>query len=80
MPVLSLKQARNFCGFLQARIPEALVRELEACGDDEEAQRKVGVSWAVRPGARLVARGARLPRHILNRAESALEMIGHLKG
>lgn len=80
MPVLSLKQARNFCGFCQARIPEALVRELEACGEDEEAQRKVGVSWAVRQVRGLVARGAPgYHVYILNRAESALEMIGQLK-
>ena len=81
MPVLSLKQARNFCGFCKARIPETLVRELEACGDDEEAQRKVGVSWAVRQVRGLVARGAPgYHVYILNRAESALEMIGQLKG
>jgi methylenetetrahydrofolate reductase (NADPH) len=80
MPVLSLKQARNFCGFCKAHIPEALVRELEACGEDEEAQRKVGVSWAVRQVRGLVARGAPgYHVYILNRAESALEMIGQLK-
>jgi len=80
MPVLSLKQARNFCGFCKARIPEALVRELEACGEDEEAQRKVGVSWAVRQVRGLVARGAPgYHVYILNRAESALEMVGQLK-
>jgi len=81
MPVLSLKQARNFCGFCKARIPEALVRELEACGEDEEAQRKVGVSWAVRQVRGLVARGAPgYHVYILNRAESAVELIGQLKG
>ena len=81
MPVLSLKQARNFCGFCKARIPEALVRELEACGEDEDAQRKVGVSWAVRQVRGLVARGAPgYHVYILNRAESAVELIGQLKG
>jgi len=80
MPVLSLKQARNFCGFCKARIPEALVRELEACGDDEEAQRKVGVSWAVRQVRGLVARGAPgYHVYILNRAESALDLFAQLK-
>ena len=80
MPVLSLKQARNFCGFCKARIPEALVRELEACGDDEEAQRKVGVSWAVRQVRGLVARGAPgYHVYILNRAESALELFAALR-
>lgn len=80
MPVLSLKQARNFCGFCKARIPEALVRELEACGEDEEAQRKVGVSWAVRQVRGLVARGAPgYHVYILNRAESALDLFAALR-
>ncbi|MEY4272567.1 MAG: hypothetical protein RL250_1433 [Verrucomicrobiota bacterium] len=80
MPVLSLKQARNFCGFCKARIPDALVRELEACGEDEEAQRKVGVSWAVRQVRGLVARGAPgYHVYILNRAESALELFAALR-
>ena len=80
LPVLSLKQARNFCGFCKARIPDALVRELEACGADEEAQRKVGVAWAVRQVRGLLARG--VPGYhvyILNRAESALELIAALR-
>ena len=80
MPVLSLKQARNFCGFCKARIPDALVRELEACGGDEEAQRKVGVSWAVRQIRGLVARGAPgYHVYILNRAESAVELFAELR-
>jgi methylenetetrahydrofolate reductase (NADPH) len=79
MPVLSLKQARNFCGFCKARIPDALVRELEACGPDEEAQRKVGVSWAVRQARGLVARGAPgYHVYILNKAESAVELFAAL--
>lgn len=80
MPVLSLKQARKFCGFCQAKIPSALIRELEACGEDEEAQRKVGVSWAVRQVRGLLGRG--VPGYhvyILNRSQSALELFSQLK-
>ena len=80
MPVLSLKQARSFCGFCRARIPDALVAELEACGADEEAQRKVGVSWAVRQVRGLLARGAPgYHVYILNRAESAVELFTALR-
>ena len=80
MPVLSLKQARNFCGFCKARIPEALVSELEACGPDEEAQRKVGVIWAVNQIRGLIARGAPgYHLYILNRAESAQEVLAALR-
>lgn len=80
MPVLSLKQARSFCGFCKAKIPDALVAELEACGADEEAQRKVGVSWAVRQVRGLLARGAPgYHVYILNRAESAVELFNALR-
>lgn len=79
MPVLSLKQARTFCGFCKARIPAALIAELENCGPDEEAQRKVGVSWAVRQVRGLLARGAPgYHVYILNKAESAVELFAAL--
>ena len=79
MPVLSLKQARTFCGFCKARIPDALVRELEAFGPYEEAQRKVGVPWAVRQARGLIARGAPgYHVYILNKAESAVELFAEL--
>jgi len=80
MPVLSLKQARRCCGFCKAKIPSQLVKELEACGDDEEAQRKVGVSWAVRQIKGLLGRGAPgYHVYILNRAQSAVELFKHLE-
>ena len=80
MPVLSLKQARTFCGFCKARIPAALIAELVACGPDEEAQRKVGVSWAVRQVRGLLARGAPgYHVYILNKAESAVELFAALR-
>lgn len=79
MPVLSLKQAKNFCGFCKARIPEALTRELEACGENEEEQRRVGVSWAVRQIKELVERGAPgVHLYILNKSESAVEVLSAL--
>ena len=80
MPVLSLKQARRFCGFCKAKIPDLLVKELEACGEDEEAQRKVGVSWAVRQIKGLLSRGAPgYHVYILNRAQSAVELFKQLE-
>jgi len=80
MPVLSLKQARSFCGFCKARIPAALERELEACGEDEEAQRRVGVRWAVAQARGLVAGGAPgLHIYVLNRSDSARELFAALR-
>jgi methylenetetrahydrofolate reductase (NADPH) len=76
MPVLSLKQARNFCGFCKARIPVELEAELLACGSDEEAQRRVGVRWAARQIEGLLAAGAPgFHLYLLNRVESALELL-----
>jgi methylenetetrahydrofolate reductase (NADPH) len=81
MPVLSLRQARNFCGFCKAQIPGELVRELEEAGSDEEMQRRVGVSWAVRQVRGLLERGAPgYHLYILNRAESALEVLESVRG
>jgi methylenetetrahydrofolate reductase (NADPH) len=58
-----------------------LVRELEACGPDEEAQRQVGVSWAVRQVRGLIARGAPgYHVYILNKAESAVDLFAALRG
>ncbi len=80
MPVLSLKQARNFCGFCKARIPDQLERELEAAAADDEAQRRVGVSWAVRQIRGLFERGAPgCHLYILNRAESVVEVLSALR-
>lgn len=80
LPVLSLKQARNFCGFCKARIPDALTRELEACGENEEEQRRVGVSWAQRQIRELLERGAPgVHLYILNKSESAVEVLSALR-
>lgn len=80
LPVLSLKQARNFCGFCKARIPTELEAALEACGPDEEAQRRVGVEWAVRQIHGLLAAGAPgVHLYILNRSESAVEVLSQLR-
>ncbi|MFM9000692.1 MAG: methylenetetrahydrofolate reductase [Opitutia bacterium] len=80
MPVLSLRQARSFCGFCKARIPAALERELEACGEDEEAQRRVGVRWAVSQARGLLAAGAPgLHVYVLNRTKSAQELFAALR-
>ena len=80
MPVLSLKQVRNFCGFCKAKIPAGLERELEAAGPDEEAQRRVGVSWALRQIRELFHKGAPgCHLYILNRSESAVEVLDALR-
>jgi methylenetetrahydrofolate reductase (NADPH) len=80
LPVLSLKQARNFCGFCKAKIPSTLEAELESAGANEEAQRLIGVNWAVAQIRELISRGAPgVHLYILNRAESATEVLSALR-
>lgn len=51
------------------------------CGADEEGQRRVGVQWAVRQIRELVERGAPgYHLYILNRAESAVEVLAAVRG
>lgn len=79
MPALSLEQARKFSQFCGASIPAELERRLAASGD-AEAQRKVGVSWAVEQIRELIAGGAPgLHLYVLNRHDSAVELLGRLR-
>ena len=80
MPALSLDQARKFSAFCGSSIPAALERRLLDAGDDAEAQRKVGVDWAVGQIRELVAQGAPgLHLYVLNRSDSAIELLARLR-
>ena len=80
MPALSLDQARKFSGFCGSAIPADLERRLAACGADAEAQRRVGVEWAAEQIRELLARGAPgLHLYVLNRTDSAIELLGRLR-
>lgn len=80
MPALSLDQARKFSAFCGSAIPAELERRLAACGGDAEAQRRTGVEWAVEQIRDLLAQGAPgLHLYVLNRTDSALELLGRLK-
>lgn len=80
MPALSLDQAKKFGGFCGTSLPAELERRLLACGADTEAQRKVGVSWAVEQIRELIARGAPgLHLYVLNRTDSAFELLGRIR-
>ena len=79
MPALSLEQARKFSVFCGSAIPAELERRLLAAGD-AEAQRKVGVEWAAEQIRELIARGAPgLHLYVLNRPDSALELLGRIR-
>ena len=81
LPVRSLKQVRNFCALSKARLPRELESRLEACGDDEVAQLRVGLDWAESQIAGLLAAGAPgVHLYIVNRSDTARELLGRLRG
>lgn len=80
LPVRSLKQVRNFCALSRSRIPHELEARLEACGEDEAAQLVVGLDWAEAQIAGLLAAGAPgVHLYIVNRSDSARELLGRLR-
>ena len=79
MPVLSLKQIRRMTGMCGASLPAALLRRLEAAGDNVDTVEFVGIEWAVTQIRDLLARGAPgYHLYILNRAKSALALAAGL--
>lgn len=80
LPVRSLKQVRNFCALSKARLPRELEARLEACGEDEAAQLRVGLDWAEAQIAGLLAAGAPgVHLYIVNRSDTAQELLGRLR-
>ncbi len=76
LPVLSLKQIRRFCDFCKAELPKELESKLEACGDDAEAVKEVGVEWAYNQIKEMLENGAPgFHLYILNRSDSAISLI-----
>jgi methylenetetrahydrofolate reductase (NADPH) len=80
LPVRTLRQVRNFCALSKARLPRELESRLEACGEDEAAQLRVGLDWAEAQIAGLLAAGAPgVHLYIVNRSDTARELLGRLR-
>ena len=80
LPVRSLRQVRNFCALSRSRIPRELEARLEACGEDEAAQLRIGLDWAEAQMAGLLAAGAPgVHLYIVNRSDTARELLGRLR-
>ena len=78
MPVLGLEQAKKFCSFCGATLPEELVRRLNAVSTDD--QWKVGVDWTLEQAEELIQADAPgIHLYILNRDKSALSLIRKLR-
>lgn len=73
LPAMSLKQVRRMISMCNASLPPALVRELEAAGEDEDASFQVGLDWVIGQMRELLREGAPgIHVYILNRARTGL--------
>jgi len=71
MPPLSAEQITRFAATCGSRVPPALVRALERCGDDRAAAAQVGIDWALQQIEGLLAEGVDgIHLYALNRVEA----------
>jgi len=80
MPPLSLAQAKKFCAFCEAYLPEELEARLAVCEGDEATSQAIGVEWAFEQVRGLLKAGAPgFHLYILNRSEPALALLERLR-
>ena len=79
LPIVSTEQVKRFTAVCGATLPDALLTQLEALGDDADAVRKFGVEYATQQCHELLAGGAPgLHLYSLNRSPSCLEILDNL--
>jgi methylenetetrahydrofolate reductase (NADPH) len=72
LPVLSLEQIQRMQVFCAFRVPEALLRSLEAAQDHPAKMERIGLYWAMEQIAELIEGGAPgIHLYLLNRARTA---------
>lgn len=80
LPVLNLKQLQRITTLSGARIPDDLQAELNACGEDTDKMREVGVRWAIKQCRDLIDNGVPgIHFYILNKAASTRKIIENLR-
>jgi len=81
LPVTNFAQIQRITSLCGAKLPPDFVRRLEACGDDAEAQFKIGVEVATRQTQALVDAGVPgIHFYVLNRSEAAAEVLSNVQG
>lgn len=76
---LSFEQVEKFCRFCNSAVPGDLAKALIAHQDDEAAALAVGIDWAYQQISELLKQGAPgFHLYILNRADSAIELVKRL--
>jgi methylenetetrahydrofolate reductase (NADPH) len=75
LPAVSLKQVRRMTSMCNASLPPALVRDLEAAGEDEDAAVNIGLEWVMAQMKELLQAGVPgIHLYILNRARTGLAL------
>jgi methylenetetrahydrofolate reductase (NADPH) len=79
LPILSASQIKRFVGLCGAALPPALLAELDARGDDDEAVSQFGIEYATRQCEELLREGAPgLHFYTLNKARSTTAVLNNL--
>jgi methylenetetrahydrofolate reductase (NADPH) len=79
IPIMSATQIKRFGALCGADLPPALVRELDARGDDDEAVTQFGIDYATRQCDELLREGAPgLHFYTINKARSTTSILGNL--
>lgn len=76
LPVTNVAQIKRIASLCGARLPDAFVRDLEAAGDDTEAQFRVGVEQATAQTQGLLDLGVRgVHYYVLNKSEATSHVL-----
>jgi methylenetetrahydrofolate reductase (NADPH) len=79
MPILSVRQIERMTSMCGATIPPGLKKKLEACSDDDEKARSIGIAQCVAQSKELIERGAPgIHFYVLNKSEHMKEIISAL--
>jgi methylenetetrahydrofolate reductase (NADPH) len=79
MPITSSASIRRMAALSGARIPETLVRQLDAAGDDDAQTLEIGVAWATQQCRELLEGGAPgIHFYTLNRSTATRDIYASL--
>jgi len=80
LPVTNLAQIQRIAALCGARLPSDFETALGKCADDADAQFEVGVEFAARQAAQLVAAGVPgMHFYVLNKSEAAKRVLAALR-
>ncbi len=80
LPVTNFNQVKRITALCGATLPNDFLHALENCGDDAEAQFKVGVEQATQQASDLIAHGVPgIHFYVLNKSRATSEVLRSLK-